>query len=129
MTTAPDYGSVLEAIALRDGDLADGYTKTLMDGGDQVDGQVTLDNCGFDFTTEAHRVARRQYLVVDSSATPSGLSDELAAYDSPAQAPKAVAQWLASAATCVHPADPRSLPGRRLSQDHPPLPHGTSTTR
>jgi len=56
--TAAALGSTLERIALQAGDLATGYKLQLMPGGDKVAGQVTLDNCGFDFTTEAHRVAR-----------------------------------------------------------------------
>lgn len=92
-------GAVLERAALRQADLASGYTIKLMQDGDQVVGQVTLDNCGFDFTTEAHRVARRQY-VVYAGASQAGISNELVAYDSPAQASLALAQWHAAAARC-----------------------------
>lgn len=75
-----------------------------MPGGDQVAGQVTLDNCGFDFTTEAHRVARRQYVLKDPAEGNTGLSNELVAYDTPAHAAMAVAQWHTAAATCPHTA-------------------------
>jgi hypothetical protein len=92
-------GAVLERVALRQADLASGYTIKLMQDGDQVVGQVTLDNCGYDFTTEAHRVARRQY-VVYAGASQAGISNELVAYDSPAQASLALAQWHAAAARC-----------------------------
>ena len=63
-------------------------------------GQVTLDNCGYNFTTEAHRVSRRQYGILDSSAARTGLSNELVAYDTPGEAAKAVSQWYRSAARC-----------------------------
>jgi hypothetical protein len=99
--TPAELGSALEQIALHAGDLATGFKLQLMPGGDKVDGQVTLDNCGFDFTTETHRVARRQYNVLASSAD-TGLSNELVAYDTPAQAAEAVTQWHTSAATCPH---------------------------
>ena len=61
--TPAGLGSALTRIALRKGDLATGYTLRLIPGGDTVRGEVTLDNCGFNFTTEAHRVARRQYAI------------------------------------------------------------------
>lgn len=73
-----------------------------MPGGDKVAGQVTLDNCGFDFTTESHRVARRQYNVLDSTSGDTGLSNELVAYDTPAHAAQALSQWHTAAATCPH---------------------------
>ncbi len=97
-----DLGSALERIALRDSDLASGYKLRLIPDGDEVRDEVTLDNCGFDFTTEAHRVARRQYVVLNSTSGDTGLSNELVAYDSPAQAAKAITQWHTSAATCPH---------------------------
>ena len=53
-----------------------------MEDGDQVVDQVTLDNCGYDLTTEAHRVVRRQD-VVYAGASGAGVSNELVAYDSP----------------------------------------------
>lgn len=100
--TGSDPGSILEQIALHAADLATGYTLQLMPGGDQVAGEVTLDNCGFTFTTEADRVARRQYNVLDATSADTGLSNELVAYDTPAHAAEALAQWHTAAATCPH---------------------------
>ncbi len=98
--TPAAYGQVLEKIALQKADLPTGYTISLIDGGDQVTGQVTLDTCGFTFTTESHRVARRQYLVFDDTNQPAGVSNELVAYDTPDNAAKALAEWHTAAATC-----------------------------
>jgi hypothetical protein len=93
-------GATLESIAITTTDLNTGYSTKLYDGGDQVVGQVTLDNCGYTFTSEAHRVARRQYGIVDSTGQDTGGSNELVAYDSSASAALALSEWVASAATC-----------------------------
>jgi hypothetical protein len=93
-------GAVLESIALDSADLPAGYTVRSAPRGNRIRGEATLDNCGYRFTTEAHRVARRQYIVFDSSRRFSGVANELVAYDGAAQAAKAVAQWHASAAHC-----------------------------
>src|SRR5699024_3146415 len=63
-------------------------------------GQVTLDNCGFDFTTERYRVARRQYRVLNSFGSDTGLSNEVVAYDTSAHAAQALTQWRAAVAEC-----------------------------
>jgi hypothetical protein len=83
-------------------DLPAGNTFPLIDGGDQVAGQVTLDTCGFTFTTEPHRVARRQYAALDANGNYSGLSNELVAYDTPDNATKALGEWRTAVATCPH---------------------------
>jgi hypothetical protein len=93
-------GTLLERVAVRTTDLQHGYTMQLVPAGDQVAGQVTLDNCGFRFTTEAHRVARRQYALTDAAGRDAGMGNEVVAYDSPAHAAAALAQWHRSAATC-----------------------------
>ena len=90
----------MASIALKNTDLAHGYSLHLVPGGNKVAGQVTLDNCGYDFTTEAHRVARRQYRMLDSASADTGLEIELVAYDTAAYAAKAVAQWHTAATTC-----------------------------
>ena len=90
---------MLETAALKGSDFQAGYTVSLIDGGDQVAGQVTLDNCGYNFTTEKNRVARRQYHV-SSGEGDIGLSNELVAYDSAQDAAKALAQWHAAAQHC-----------------------------
>jgi hypothetical protein len=92
-------GLTLQKIALQTPDVAAGHSLQLIQGGDQVAGQVTLDNCGYNFTTEQHRVARRQYGLMNG-ADITGLSNEVVAYDSAAEAAKAVAQWRASVTHC-----------------------------
>lgn len=100
-SAASDFGPILERIALQQKDFKAGYTVQLMPGGDEVVGQVTLDNCGYDFTTEAARVARRQYELLEGGQD-TGLSNELVAYSSPADAAKALQEWIAAAAHCPH---------------------------
>ena len=89
----------LTQIAVQPSEIAPGFTIRLIRDGDQVAGQVTMDNCGFDFTTEADRIARHQVVVVDSHG-PGGVSNEVVAYDSPQDAALAAAQWYRSAAHC-----------------------------
>jgi hypothetical protein len=97
---AGPLGAELASAALSQSDLSTGFTIKLIDGGDQVNGQITLDNCGFNFTTEANRVARRQYDIVDQTDQDTGVSNELVAYDSAASATLALSQWHQAAATC-----------------------------
>jgi hypothetical protein len=105
-----DPGAILETIALHTNDFRAGYTMQLMTAGAQVAGQVTLDNCGYRFSTESHRVARRQYLLYDAGE-PRGLSNELVAYDTRAQAQLALAQWHDAAAHCPRTAVRSSVAG------------------
>jgi hypothetical protein len=93
-------GALLERIALRQADFGGGYTISLIEEGDQVVGNATLDNCGFDFTTEAYRIARRQYVIDDSAGNDAGMSNEVVAYDTAAHAQEALAQWEKAADTC-----------------------------
>lgn len=99
--SAAQLGKTLETMALKRADLPSGMKIGLVPAGDVVKGQVTLDNCGYDFTTEADRVARRQYDVTDGGQD-TGLMNELVAYDSAADAAKALSQWHAAAAHCPH---------------------------
>ena len=72
----------------------------LFDGGDSVVGQPTLDLCGYKYTTEAHRVARRQVEVFTSTGDDTGVSNEVVAYDSAAEAAKALVEYRASVTRC-----------------------------
>jgi hypothetical protein len=96
-------GHTLETVALKASDFNAGWDVTLISGGDKVKGQVTLDNCGYNFTTESRRVARRQYVVLNNGEN-VGLMNELVAYATPADAAKALKQWHAAAAHCPHTA-------------------------
>jgi len=98
--TGPTPASVVAQVGLKDTDLANGFTVKLIPSGDQVAGQVTLDNCGYKFTTESHRVARRQVAMLDSKGKDAGASNEVVAYDSVEQATKALVELRASVAHC-----------------------------
>jgi hypothetical protein len=100
-TTVAQLGATLEAIALTAADFGTrGDTFDLIENGDQVAGETTLDACGITFTTEAKRVARRQYWLDDASGNDAGFSNELVAYDSPTGASNALAEWHHAAANC-----------------------------
>lgn len=72
----------------------------LIEGGDQVRGQVTLDGCGYDFTSESLRVARRQVIVADEENADAFYSNEVVAYRTKAAARLAMAQFEESVQTC-----------------------------
>lgn len=91
---------LVEQVVLTTDDVGDGYQVKLIPGGDQVVGQVTLDYCGFTFTSEAHRVARRQVEVLTTAGDPTGISNEVVAYDTAADAAKAMAEFRNAVKTC-----------------------------
>jgi hypothetical protein len=95
--------ALVKGIALVDGDFTDGSMVRLFIAGDEVTGQVTLDNCGSLFTTEQHRVARHQTAIVPPKGRPMIMSNEVVAYDSAANAAKALEELRASVTHC--PAD------------------------
>ena len=68
--------------------------------GTKVKGQPTLDYCRASFSSEKHRVARRQVVVNLANGTPAGLSNEVVAYDSEEQATKALEEMRAAVARC-----------------------------
>lgn len=98
----PQVLALVDKITLRAGDLPgdSGLTVRPATGGDQVGGQATLDNCGHRFSTERHRVARRQVAVLDSAGTPIGMSHEVVVYASPDYAGQALREWHASVTAC-----------------------------
>ena len=91
--------ALVARVVAADGDLGKGSRVKLIQGGDQVAGQVTLDNCGYHFTSEAHRVARRQVIVYGADGQRIG-ANEVVAYDSADQAAKALTQFRASVTGC-----------------------------
>jgi hypothetical protein len=110
-------GAMLESVALQQSDLGPGYRMHLVGHGDKVTGQTTLDNCGYRFTTEAHRVARREYEIVDAASHFAGAGNEVVAYDTPADAALAVSQWHQSMLTCPHhPVVAASAGGHRVRE-------------
>jgi hypothetical protein len=66
-------------VALRTSDFHNGTTVRLFLGGNLVRGRVTLDNCGFNFTTERRRVARHQVGLYRRGASDAFGSNEVVA--------------------------------------------------
>ena len=64
-STALEAGPVLQKVALVDSDLPEGLELELIEGGDEVEGQVTLDMCGYQFTSEEARTERFQTEAAD----------------------------------------------------------------
>jgi hypothetical protein len=91
---------LVKKVALVDADFTDGSKVMLFQGGDVVAGQVTLDNCGAIFTTEAHRTARHQTGIVLAKKRPYGFSNEVVAYDTPARAAAALVELRESIRHC-----------------------------
>jgi hypothetical protein len=97
-TTTPK--ALVRHIALVDSDFTDGRTVTVIQKGNRVRGQVTLDNCGFNFTTtEARRVARHQTTILPAPGR-SWTSNEVVAYETPHFAAKALRQFRKSVINC-----------------------------
>jgi hypothetical protein len=91
--------ALVTQVVLATGDLGSGLTVQLIDGGDALT-DPTLDTCGYKYTTEAHRVARRQVEVLTSTGDDTGVSNEVVAYDSAAEAAKALVEYRASVTHC-----------------------------
>ena len=92
--------ALVRHIALVDSDFTDGRTVTLLLKGNRVRGQVTLENCGFNFTaTEARRLARHQTTILPAPGK-SWTSNEVVAYETPHFAAKALRQFRKSVINC-----------------------------
>jgi hypothetical protein len=125
-TPASSPAALLAKVALSKKDLATGYAVKLESGGNKVTGQATLDNCGYDFTTEGHRVARLQLDVLSPQHQDTGISNEVVAYDTAADAKLALTQFRASMRVCHRdvywtPKDAGSPPLRYLSFGSAPV--------
>lgn len=92
--------ALVRHIALVDSDFTDGTTVQLISHGNRVGRQVTLDNCGFNFTTERHRTARHQTLIVPATPRKSLVSNEVVAYETRHFAGKALRQLRKSVTQC-----------------------------
>ena len=95
---APD--ALVKKVALVKADFTDGTKVKLIQDGDVVAGQVTLDNCGALFTTEAHRTARHQTVMVSAKKRAYGFSNEVVAYDTTQRAAAALEELRQSIAHC-----------------------------
>jgi hypothetical protein len=91
--------ALVRHIALVNSDFTDGRSVSLLQQGNRVQGEVTLDNCGFNFTTEANRVARHQTEIVPAPGK-SWTSNEVVAYETPHFAAKALRQFRKSVMNC-----------------------------
>jgi hypothetical protein len=84
--------TLVRQIGLVNSDFTDGSTVVKIRHGNRVHGQVTLDACGFNFTTESRRVARHQTVVLPTSPHRYLASNEVVAYQSRHFAGKALRQ-------------------------------------
>jgi len=98
--TTAGAAEVVEQVVLKARDLPKGSRVALIDGGDEVEGQVTLDECDFPFASESMRVARRQVGVSYPDDGASSYSNEVVAYDSTAHAELALKEWRAAVQAC-----------------------------
>lgn len=109
--------ALIKQIALKNADFTDGRTVALMTHGNRVHGQPTLGDCGFNFTTEKHRVARHQTLVVPTSARRWLDSNETVAYESSHFAAKALRQLRKAIKQCpMHVYLPSVVAGQPASR-------------
>jgi hypothetical protein len=108
--TAPE--AIVEYVVLGSGDVPR-TTARLIDGGDQVEGEVTLDECGYTFTSEDDRVARRQVNLVRRGDS-GRYSHEVVVYGSEEEARHALAEWRAAVRDCP--------PDQFIKPDVPGLP-------
>jgi hypothetical protein len=98
---ATDPASVLETFKPAAPLVPATVTVTLIDGGDQVSGQKTLDGwCATNYTSEKDRVARRQWTLINGSGVDLGLSVEAVAYGTSDQAKAALAQFRQKSQAC-----------------------------
>jgi hypothetical protein len=71
---------ILQQVGLQPAELHSGFTVAPIIGGDQVEGQVTLDLCAATFPSEDLRRSRLQVSAVDQSGTGLGLGTEAVLY-------------------------------------------------
>ena len=94
-----DAHAVLARVALRAGDGTTGTTVSLLPGGDQVVGRVTLDLCGAAFPSEQARTGRLQQVVRDATGNEI-VSDEHVRYQTARDGVDALKEVRAAIAQC-----------------------------
>ncbi len=110
------------AVALRDDDPPGGVTFSLIEMGDVVTGQVTLDVCSARFPSEAMRVARYQQVGRDGAGT-FAVNNENVVYGTVAGAAQAMTEIRAVVAECPDTFVPPVLQGQPpLKFAYEPLP-------
>jgi len=91
--------SQLDKLDVTPADAPPGYTVSLLESGNLVAGQVTLDLCNGTFPSESLRTARRQ-VDLDDQAQNTVLSTEAVLYTSPSATAQAFTELKARAADC-----------------------------
>jgi len=100
--TAAQAAAVLETFKPTAADLPAGVEATLIAKGDVAQGQKTLDGwCSATYASEKDRIARRQWDLT-SGGQSIGLSIEVVAYATPAQAAAALAEFTARTQACTN---------------------------
>jgi hypothetical protein len=94
-----DPQATVEGIGLTEADLPEGTEVALIPRGAVVAGEATLDECGFDFTSEELRRARRQ-VDIAYAGDPARYSNEVVAYGSAADAELAMREWRTAVRSC-----------------------------
>ena len=100
LASAPTPAELVKQVSLRPADFPPRTKIRLYPAGDQVAGQVTLDFCGFHFTSDANRLVRRQVSVLFPKAGKVAYSNEVVAYDTDAHAAAALQELRNSVTTC-----------------------------
>ena len=113
--TAAQAAAVLETFKPTAADLPTGVEASLIDKGDVAQGQKTLDGwCSAAYASEKNRIARRQWDLT-SGGQSIGLSIEVVAYATPAQAAAALAEFTARTQGCTNVSLVED--GTKLTQD------------
>jgi hypothetical protein len=100
-STATGLGAELEALKPTEDDLPEGTAMELIEGGDQVTGERTLDGwCSMSYASEKNRVERRQWDLVQGTQS-TGLSIEVVAYRTPEDAAAALAEFTRFTKACT----------------------------
>lgn len=114
-TSAPQAVAVLQKVTLVENDLPKGLELELIEGGDEVEGRVTLDMCGYQFTTEQARAERYQIEASDAQGN-RVVSNEGVLYKSAKDASAAMEELRASIREC-----PKGRPVESPVEGVPPL--------
>jgi hypothetical protein len=104
-----DAGEVLRQVVLRPAQIGQGYVRKDFTGGSEVNGQVTLDLCGFRFASEGRRTGRLQVAYIRRGST-LAVSNEVVSYG-PGGAALAMREIEEAVRTCPPHEVPSSVRG------------------
>jgi hypothetical protein len=108
-TNPAGSASSLQRVVLRPSQVGPGYLLRVIPGGQSVQGQVTLDMCGFRFASEDRRTARLQAIYVRPGSK-LALSNEVVSYR-PGGAEEAVREVARAIRTCPGQPVPSTVRG------------------